>query len=229
MAIILRDALGSVLGESGFLVPTAFVGSGAPDDLQLVYLANRAVAFLREKNFQTLIVRQTTTLTSATTYALPTDYQEIVPDTMRIVGRIDTANFPTSASYWNYLKGMAGPVGIPVNVRLIGDLINVYSPEVGAVLAYEYISNCPILTDGTLTPKKKFTADTDIWRLDDDLLILEIRWRWLQAKGLPDWQLVEAECRAYRNSVMGRESGSQTILQGDDWYSGEPFTPLWVE
>lgn len=229
MSMTLLQILNAVQSESGFLLSSAFVGSGNPDDGQMVGLANRATAFLREKGFNKCVQRNTTTLTAATSYALPSDFLEIVPDTMRIVGRIDSANFPATASWWSYLQSMAGPVGIPVNVRLINNQLAVYSPEVGAVIAYEYLSNCTIADSGG-TPKVRFTADTDVWQLDDDLLILETRWRYLQAKGLPDWQLVAAEAKNYRNSVAGRDAGSQTITPAViDPTAIEPFTPLWVE
>lgn len=228
MSMTLLQILNAVQGESGFLLSSAFVGSGNPDDVQMVYLANRASAFLREGNFQKLVRRQTTTLTTATSYALPSDYLAIVPDTMRIVGRIDAANFPASADWWSYLQSMAGPVGIPVNVRLINGEVAVYSPTDGDVLAYEYISNAPISDSGGV-PKARFTADTDVWQLDDELLILETRWRYLQAKGLPDWQAVAQECLAYRTKVRGRDGGSQTITPNAiDPLAFEPCTPLWV-
>lgn len=228
MSQSLRTILSAVLGESGFLVPTSFVGSTAPDDLQLVYLANRAANALREAGFNKLVKRNTTTLTTATTYALPSDFLEIVPDTMRIVGRIDAANFPAQPDWWSYLQSMSGPVGIPVNVRLINGLLNVYSPTDGAVIAYEYISNMPITDSTGVTAKASFTDDGDLWLLDADLLMLEVRWRFLQAKGL-DWQSVAMECKSYRNSVRGRDAGSQTLTTAaPDPTSFEPYTPLWV-
>jgi hypothetical protein len=229
MSMSLRTILSAVMGESGFVIPTSFVGSTSPDDLQMVYLANRAANAIREAGFEKLVKRNTTTLTTATTYALPDDFLEIVPDTMRIVGRIDVANFPAQADWWSYLQSMAGPVGIPVNVRLINGLLNVYSPTENDVIAYEYISNMPITDSTGATPKASFTADEDLWLLDDDLLILEVRWRYLQAKGLPDWQLVAQECKNYRNSVKGRDAGSQTLTHGSiDPTAFEPYTPLWV-
>jgi hypothetical protein len=228
MASSLRTLLSAVLGESGFLVPTSFVGSTAPDDLQMVYLANRAANYLREQGFNKLVKRNTTTLTTATTYDLPSDYLEIVADTMRIVGRIDVANFPAQANWWSYLQSMAGPVGIPVNVRIINGLLNVYSPTDGDVIAYEYISNMPITDVTGATPKASFTADDDLWLLDDDLLVLEVRWRFLQAKGL-DWQSVAMEAKSYRNSVRGRDAGSQTLTPAAvDPTAFEPYTSLWV-
>lgn len=224
----LQEILSAVLGESGFLVPTSFVGSPDPNDVQMVYLANRAASYLREQQYQRLRKRYEITLTTATTYALPSDYLEIIPDTMRIVGRIDVARFPTSAAFWSYLESVNGPVGIPVNVRLLEGELNVFSPTEDDVLAFEYVSNAPILASDGTTAKQRFTSDDDDWLLDDDLLILETRWRWMQAKGTPDWQAVLGECVKMRLAVRGREAGSQTIGGIPEPPYGEPYTNLWV-
>lgn len=228
MSMTLREILSAVLGEGGFLVPTSFVGSTSPDDEQMVYLANRAAAFIREKQLQRLRSRYTVTLTAATTYALPSDYLEIIPDTMMIVGRVDAVRFPTRADFWAYLQSTSGPSGFTVNARILGDLINVYSPTVGSVLAFEYVSNKPIMSVDGATRLRRFAADLDTWLLDDDLLILETKWRWKKAKGMPDWQADEAECANYRLSVRGRDAGSQTISGTPIVYNGEPYANLWV-
>jgi hypothetical protein len=227
MSMTLKDILGAVMGEQGFLVPTSFVGSTSPDDLQMVYLANRATSFIREQQFQRCLRRSTTTLTASQTYPLPSDYLEIIPDTMRIVGRVDKVNFPCTPEFWSYLLSQSGPVGIPVNVRIIANELNVYSPTVGDVLAFEYVSNAPV-TSSANVPQQRFLADNDVWLMDDDLLILETRWRWLQVKGLPDWEAVFGECKNHRNAVRGRDRGAQIITGTPLVYGNEPYTNLWV-
>jgi len=55
---------------------------------------------------------------------------------------------------------------------------------VGHTIAFEYWSNWAILAvDGT-TWKPRFTADTDSFVLDEELLISGLRWRWKAEKGL---------------------------------------------
>lgn len=228
MTMTLRDVLSAVLGEGGFLVPTSFVGSNNPDDEQMVYLANRAGAFIREKQFQRLRKRYEITLTASETYDLPSDYLEIIPDTMMVVGRVDAVRFPTRADFWAYLQSTSGPAGFTVNARILEGELNIFQPTAGDVLAFEYISNTPILDPDGVTYKTRFTNDNDTWLMDDDLLILETKWRWKKAKGLPDWQADEAECANYRIAVRGRDSGAQTITQAVIPYNGEPFTNLWI-
>lgn len=226
----LREILSAVLGESGYLVPDSFFGSTSPDDLQMCYLANRASSFLREKGFQRLSSgRYTITLTSATDYTLPSDYLEIVPDTAMINGRLDAVNLPTDPETWAFLKSQNSTSSYTVYARIIDNELNVHAPTVGAIFAFEYIKNTPILaTDGT-TYKQRFTADTDNWLLDDDLLILEVKWRFMQAKGLEGWQVAATESSQYRNSVMARDKTARTLggSYRDPWLP-EPNTRLWV-
>lgn len=226
--MILREVLSAVMGESGFLVPDSFVGSASTDDVQMVYLANRAVTFLLEKGFQRLRKRYTITLTSATDYTMPSDFLELVSDTARINGRIETLNLPTNTPEWAYLKASAGPTNYVVKARILNNQLSIYSPTVGAVLSFEYIGKYAILATDGVTYKQRFTADTDGWLLDDDLLILETRWRFEKAKGIENWQATEQECTEYRNSVMGRDNSSQTILGEPEAYSGEPYTRQWI-
>ena len=228
MSLTLLQILNTVQQESGFLTSTNFCTSGNTDDLQMVALANRAVNYLRERDFCRSRARYTITLTSAENYALPADFLEIVPDTMMIVGRVDGVNFPTRADYWAYLQSTSGPSGYTVNARLLGGQLAVFQPTAGDVLAFEYVSNAPVLSVDGFTPQKTFINDNDVWLLDDDLLVLETRFRFLAAKGLPDWDMVQQECKNYRISVMGREAGAQTLRGTPIVYTGEPWTNLWI-
>lgn len=224
----LLEILNTVQQECGFLTSANFTASGNADDLQMVALANRAVNSLRERDFSRSTARYTITLTSSESYALPSDFLEIVPDTMMIVGRVDGVNFPTRADYWEYLKSTSGPTGYTVNARMMDGSLKVFQPTAGEVLAFEYVSNSPVLSVDGFSPLPKFQNDGDMWLLDDDLLVLETRWRFLAAKGLPDWDAVKQECKEYRNSVMGREKGSQTLRGIPIIYTGDPWTNLWA-
>lgn len=67
-------------------------------------------------------------------------------------------------------------------------------PPAGHVMAFEYASNFAVLAvDGT-TWKRRFTADTDVFQLDEELLIQGLRWKWRRAQSLSyaqekqDWE-----------------------------------------
>ena len=224
----LREILSAVYGETGYVVPDSFFGSPSPDDIQVCYLANRASSYLREKGFQRLIKRYTITLTTSETYALPSDYLEIVPDTAYIDGRIDAAYLPTSAPTWAWLKSQNSTSSYTVFSRIIDNELNINAPSPGEVLAFEYISNAPITDSTGVTYKQRFENDTDEWLLDDDLLILETKWRFEKAKGIEGWEVSAQESKDYRNSVMARDKTAKTIGPRQDSVLAEPYTPLWV-
>lgn len=224
----LREVLSAVLGEVGFLVPESFFGSTSPDDLQMCYLANRASSYIREQRFQKIAKRYSFTLTTALTYPMPTDFLEIIPDTMMVDGRIDAVNLPTDPSTWAYLKSMTSSSSYTVFARIMNDLITIHSPTVGSVVQFEYISNSPVLAADAVTYKERFTADTDTWLLDADLLILEIQWRFLKMKGLPEWEAALSECKGQRNAVLARDKSAKTLGPKANDFLPEPNTRLWV-
>ena len=81
-------------------------------------------------------------------------------------------------------------------------------------------------SDGT-TKKAEFTADTDTWILDRDLLIFDIVWRYKKLMGLQDWQIDLAESKAYQNTLKGQEAGSKTIYPDSGDGSSVPFYDMW--
>ena len=224
----IREILSAVLGEAGYLIPTSFFGSTSPDDLQMCYLANRASSFLREKGFQKLTKRATITLTAATTYTLPADFLELVPDSMMVDGRLDAVNLPTDAQTWSYLISQTSTSNYVVYARIMNGVLNVFSPTSGAILDYEYVSNAPITDVSGATYKERFTVDTDLWLLDADLIILETKWRFMQAKGLEGWQVCAEEAAQYRLSVLARDKSAKTISPNALGFLPEPHTRLWV-
>lgn len=168
-------------------------------------------------------------MTAATTYALPTDFRELVPDTAYIVGNVNSVRWPCPPDEWALLKAGSVNPGAVLIVRQFGTNIQIHNPLNGNTLRYEYLSEA-LFTDSTgLTPKERFTLDTDLWALDDDLLMMDLRWRWKKAKGLDDWQIDAAEYRSYRNSLIVAENGSQSIsfAPSQDELFVEPYTNLW--
>lgn len=63
------------------------------------------------------------------------------------------------------------------------------TPPAGHTIAFEYGSDMAIRgvtssTDSTQIWKKRFSSDTDSFQLDDDLLLMGLRWKWRRAQGL---------------------------------------------
>lgn len=232
MSATLKSILSAVLGEAGFVVPTAFVGSSAPDDMQMVYIARAATDAIIEEGLSENRRTATVTLTSSETYALPSDFLGMVPDTANTQGEISRLRLPTGPEEWNFVRASGLLQGSVIRARFIGGQLQVDAPVAGTVITFEYLSDA-MWTDGAdpNIAKKHPDADIDVWIGDNRLLTLGVKWRWGRAKGLPDWQTDAAEYGAHLRSVRGRSHGARAISfdAGDGDAAGiEPHANLWV-
>lgn len=128
---------------------------------------------------------------------------------------------PRGAQSWQLSKAIVdtGPIG---TYRIMaGGLYIQPTPTAGETVAFEYASDWAILaTDGT-TWKKRFTADTDYFAMNEDLLLLGLRWKWKKEKGLTfvtdkqDYEalLVQEMGNDSTKKELNLEGGSQSGLK----------------
>lgn len=225
----LKEILDDVCRECGIDINTVYATSTDDSVLRLLNLANRsAVRIATGYKWQALRSTYLFSMTTATEYDLPEDFRELVPDTAFNDSNIAGVAMRTPAPIWHYLQTNSGGTGPRYQARILGDKIKVYSPQSGDQITFEYLSKWGVLaTDGT-TYKQKFTADTDTWRLDDDLLEMDLIWRYKKLLGMEDWQVDYQEFQSYDRTVKGQEAGAQTIIGGEFDELPEPYTPTWV-
>jgi len=207
----LKQILNAVLTESGFLEKPAFTSSADPDDKQMVSVANR-VAYQTMNFFNWTGLRKTwnLTMTAATTYPIPDDFQCFVSDSYFQRESLRRVEFPVPDSRWfSYKYGIDEGSGI-IRARKYGSNLEIPNPEPGEPLQFEYTTKYPI-TDSGGVPKQQFTNDTDLWLLDDEILILGIQTKWGQNKLLPQYEEWGMEYRAKMNEAIARDVGSRTI------------------
>lgn len=227
----MKEVIDAVLGEAGFVVPQAYVGSSAPDDIQMVFITKAATDAIIEEGMQEGRKTAEITLTSSETYALPSDFLGMVADTPATVGEINRVRLPTGPEEWSFVRASGLLQGSVIRARFIGGLLHVDSPVAGTVITFEYISSSLWADAGDpLTTKKHPTNDNDLWLGDERLIKMGIKWRWGKAKGFGDWQADLAEYGAHLRSVRGRSHGSRAISfdAGDDMRVAEPQVNLWV-
>lgn len=224
----LKAILNAANDECGFSKPNTYFGSTNDEAAQIVALANRSARVLSKHSWQALRSAHEITMTSAETYPLPDDYRQMIHDTQWVNGRADKPSFPASNEAWAY-EVTRGIGGIRYKMRIEGDQFAILHPVAGQVVRFEYISNNPVLAYGGSTSKPRFTADSDTWRLDDDLLIMDIVWRFKKLKGLEDWQVDLEALKVYERTLQGTDQGASTIhtVGGNEW-TGEPVADLWV-
>lgn len=93
-----------------------------------------------------------------------------------------------------------------------GQFMIVPAPPAGETVVYEYVSSYWAIGSGGAA-KAAFTADEDTTYLDEELLKLDLRWRWKQAKGLAyaeDMATFELEVE----KALGNDGGTSALNQG---------------
>lgn len=168
--------------------PTQVIGSTDTQIIQLTALANTEGAELAERGPWQILARETThTTTAAEDQGLMTtiagsEFNYIIPDTFWNRSQ-NVPLLPTSPTEWARMKS-AQVVGPYSRFRIRGGRLRVLPvPTAGHTLAFEWITlNWCESSAGT--GKSAWSADTDVGRLEEDLMKLGIMWRWLEAKGL---------------------------------------------
>lgn len=173
------------IGE--FEVPATVISNSNPTATQLLALAQREGRELSRRHYwQALVTEKTQTLTADDeSYALPTDARFVLQATYHDRTNKYPMTGPLNAGDWQRLK--AEDFGAQKNIffRVRGDEILIYpTPTATDTIAYEYVSDKWCKSSGG-TAQNAWAADTDLGRLDEEVMTSGIIWRFLQAKGLP--------------------------------------------
>ncbi len=181
--------------EVGFAKPTSIIGSSDDTAIQMLALANASGKQIakRGKGLGGWSVLQTehtfNTADGTAEYALPSDYDFLIDDTLW-----DRANFwklkgPLSPQQWQQYKSGIVATGPRRRLRIrpasASNVKAIYidpTPGEVAEMVFEYVSLNWCQSSGG-TGAKAWAADTDTGILDEYLLQLDLKWRFLRAKG----------------------------------------------
>lgn len=94
-------------------------------------------------------------------------------------------------------------------------------------IAWEYLSLDWVKSAGG-TLKTSMTADDDVPILDSQAIVLGVKWRFLQAKGIPTAASMQQEYLDYVAQLIGRDGGAPTVTMGRR-YSPYLITPFNVQ
>jgi len=227
---VLSDILDTVLDETGFDQPSSYFGNTSQAARRARAMANASIRDLVNLKHRALIKTEELSLTTAQLYDMPADFHGFITDTMYEDGETWPADFPTSDQAYALLKTSGINSGIFLNVRVIGNQLEVFDPVDGNTLVYTYRSNHPVQATGGGSTKPKYTADTDVWLLDDDLHTLDIIWRWKKLHGM-DYQDDLAMYKRYEKNYLARDGGYRSLqMNGSDfnYYPAPQFDP-WVD
>lgn len=201
-----------VASEAGF--PSfASVYANTNDQMaqQIVALANRAGKALHRRHaWQKLIKEDFFQLPANATFAeIPPDFGRIIPDSMFDRTAVRKVDIPTNTSEWQRLKS-AATWGSTIYARILDSEFVFYNVTGTASIYYEYVCANWVNTADE-NGKAAYSADTDVSLIDEDLITLEVMWRIKKAKGLPDWQIDQADAEREIRKVIGQEQSAKVL------------------
>lgn len=198
----------------GLSVASSVAGNSDDTATQLLALLNQAGEELAQEFAWQAVILEATFTTAATESqgaleTLAPGLSYIVNDT--IWNRSENEPFfALSPQEWQREKS-ANVTGPGSRYRIRGNqLLMNPVPTAGQTCAFEYVTKYWATDYTGATGKAAFTADSDIPRLDDQLLTLSLIWRFKQANGLefmPELSMYERRAA----DAMSRDGGRRSL------------------
>jgi len=215
---LLTIATNALSEIGGFAVPDTFYGNANPTASACVALANREGSTLeKECRWSELITEGTITTVSGTaTYAKPSDFRAFAnmsqwdrTNSWRLTG-------PTPSFVWQWLQsGITVASAMNKWFMVRGAYIHIYpTPTVSSeTIAFDYYSKSWVTKQVDSSSVAAWTADNDTARIDEDLLTMGLKWRFLQSKGMP-YEPEYKEYEAIKESLRDDNGGRGIICLG---------------
>jgi hypothetical protein len=163
---------------------------------------------------------------TTTTFVLPADFDRFAQgQDMILDGGVGTiAHGPLDPTAITVLRARS-PISVSYLWYRRGTQV-IMSPALGAGRSaiYEYQSrNWAASSAGT--PKAKFEVDTDVSRIDEDLMTLCLIWMWKRQKGL-DYSQEYENCRTRFNLLAGEDRPLRPVASSPPIFDlPQPITP----
>lgn len=178
-------------------------------------LTNSQVASVDSATQVTMNQEATTSVTgvsltfSQTQYSMPADYDRQIDRThwdktqhWQMIG-------PETAQQWEWLTSGYISTGPIVRYRIFGEYFQIWPPQgTQHYLGFEYVSSYWARTAGAVA-QGSITADTDTTIFPDRLMVLMLKHKYYQAKGLGD--VFKADYDAELSIAFANDAGSQTL------------------
>lgn len=204
-----------VAPEIGVSVPNLVMASTEREMIELrAVIQETATRIARGHDWQLLTTEATVTGDgSAEAFSLPSDY-----DRQRTKSQVWSASLETP------LTPIADPdTWLGLDIQSFDFVINawiIYGGQIrikpalasGVTAKYMYQSNLIIAPDSGAN-KARFKADTDTFRLDEQLLTLGTIWQWKAGKGQPYAEEM-ADYEELKARLVSRDRGSRSVRVG---------------
>lgn len=173
-------------------IPTELYSSMDPQTIEFRDLLNEEIGELKKwpDTYWRKLMRQHTFITEdsdeQTLSPLPDDLDYIIPNTMWDRTMTRPCLGPIDPQTWQAWKARPILTSVLWGWRLRGnDFLTAPNPPAGDTVAYEYISNLAVYSNGATTPDKEYcTSDGDTPIFDGLMVARGVRWRFLAQKKL---------------------------------------------
>lgn len=214
-------------GRAGLDVPTAVAASTDLGIIQIKGLANEVLTDITNRGESWPMLQKEATFVTvaaesqgAIATIAPYGFKYPIPETIYDRTNKRPLFGPRSASDWQQRKAMlfTGPF---YSFRFWqGNIYMQPTPAAGATIAFEYASDMAVqgptsATVSTLIYKKRFTNDADVFLLDEDLLLLGLRWKWKKEKGFA-FVTEKQDYEAALAQAMGNDSAAGELNMGGE-------------
>lgn len=192
--------------------PTAVIGTTDQQVLALLGFAQQEGKELARRGAWQALTSEQTFLSVASqtqTGAVPSDLDRFIPETFYNRTRKRQVIGPLSPQEWQAQLAITATVVYDTFRQRGNDILMIPTPPAGDTYAYEYVSKnwC---TSAAATNQAAWTADSDVARIEEELFILGLVWRFRQAKG---FDYAEA-FRSYETQVtqaLARDGDKRTL------------------
>lgn len=203
-------------GQLNLVQPSAVVSATDLQTLQLLALAKasgKEVArrfdwqiLMKEGTFSTLAA-ETQVASVTTTFA---DFARIGNNTMWNRTQNRPVRGPLTDQQWQRRKAATAQVGVEYYFRIRGGaLLFTPVPPASDSIYFEYISS-KWCQSSLAVAQTTWAADTDTALIDEELLRLDLVWRWLRAKGL-DYAEEFRTFELAANDLFGPDGGKDVV------------------
>ena len=202
-----------VSGRLSLPQPSAVAGSSDKQVIQLLALANEeGTSLARRHPWQALVEEKTFTTVAAPAQAaaLPADFDRFVPNSVFNRSTRRAVAGPLTPRQWQWIQ--AQPVYATACLAFrerTGQVLIAPTPPAGETIAYEYVARTWARSAGGAA-QASFLADADTAVLDEALIGLGLRWRFLRAKGL-DYAEEMASYEREIEQAMARDGGATAL------------------
>lgn len=210
--------LGTLSSTVGIMEGMAVYANGLVNDTTVVDpgVVGSTVAISQMPTASTLLTGQSVVFAQEA-YPLPNDLAYLIVQTewdrnfrWQLLG-------PLNAQEWQVIKSGISPVGPRMRFRImqgqlcinpVGSPASLFTDNI----VFEYVSNQWVgaVPDTSIGVQKTFQADTDSPILPADVVLMSLKYRFLQAKGL-DWDIAYKEYNSKKEKATGRAASSRNL------------------